>query len=139
MEFDCPRCGKIHGVWGGPGCGLQIANDPDRAGTIAELYEGRELPDVLKSLMNDVVECETLGGYLLMNDPARIHLSPKTGRETTESHLEKVAPIPANTPHQSHGLAMAGRAGKLWLVLSGIPCYNSVGYPVDWWKKRRER
>ena len=33
---------------------------------LAELYVGRELPDVLKSLMNDLVECETVGGYLLM-------------------------------------------------------------------------
>ena len=45
VDFDCPRCGKIHGVWGGTGCGLRIENGPDRAGTIAELCEGRELPE----------------------------------------------------------------------------------------------
>jgi hypothetical protein len=77
VDFDCPRCGKIHGVWGGSG--VRIENGPDRAGTIAELYKGRELPHVPVRLMNDKPECETLGGYLLMDDPARVIITPKAG------------------------------------------------------------
>jgi len=53
VDFDCPRCRKVHGVCGGPGCGLVIPNGPDRAGTIAEQYEGRRLPTVLVEKPND--------------------------------------------------------------------------------------
>ena len=49
------------------------------AGTIAELYEGQELPGVLVELLNDKVQCETLGDYVLMDDPARVYLTPKRG------------------------------------------------------------
>lgn len=34
----------------------------DRTGTIAELYEGQELPAVLVELLNDNVWCEQAGG-----------------------------------------------------------------------------
>ena len=47
VDLDCPRCGKRHEVYGGLWGGLVIENGPDRAGTIAELHEGRELPGVL--------------------------------------------------------------------------------------------
>ena len=42
--------------------GLVIPNGPDRAGTIAELYAGQELPAVQVQLMDD---------------PARVHFAPK--------------------------------------------------------------
>jgi hypothetical protein len=35
----------------GPRFGLLIPNGPDRAGTIADLYEGQDLPDALVELM----------------------------------------------------------------------------------------
>ena len=66
VDFDCPRCGKRHEV-----CGGLIENGPDRTGTIAELYEGRELPGVLVSLMTDTPWCDEVGEYAPMDDPAR--------------------------------------------------------------------
>lgn len=69
----------MHGVIGGPGGGLVIENGPDRPGTIAELYEGRELPAVLVRLLNDKVWCEQAGDYILIADPARVQLTPKAG------------------------------------------------------------
>ncbi len=79
VDLDCPRCGTAHRVIGGLVGSLMIENGPDRPGTIAELYEGRELPAVLVRLLNDKVWCETLGEYGLMDDPARVHLTPKGG------------------------------------------------------------
>ena len=52
---------------------------PDRAGPIAELYKGRELPDVLVRLMTDTPWCDEVGQYVPMDDPARVHLTPKAG------------------------------------------------------------
>ena len=47
VALACPRCGKRHGVYSGLWDGLVILNGPDRAGTIAELYKGRELLTVI--------------------------------------------------------------------------------------------
>ena len=58
VDLDCLRCGKLHWVYGGPGCGVLIPNGPDRPGTVAELYEGQELPGVLVRLMTDTPWCE---------------------------------------------------------------------------------
>ena len=54
VDPDCPRCGKHHGVHGWPGGGLLIPNGPDRPGTIADLYEGQELPGVPVQLRTDM-------------------------------------------------------------------------------------
>jgi len=58
---------------------LLIPNGPDRAGTIAELYEGQELPGVLVRLMTDTPWCDQVQEYFPMTDPARVHLTPKPG------------------------------------------------------------
>ena len=58
---------------------LRIENGPDRLGTVAELYEGRDLPAVLVRRLNDKVWCEQAGEYVLMDDPARVHLTQKAG------------------------------------------------------------
>jgi hypothetical protein len=77
VDFDCPRCGKIHGVLGWPGGGLRIENGPERAGTVAELYADRELATVLVGKLNDKVWCGQAGDYILMDDPARLILTRK--------------------------------------------------------------
>ena len=79
VDLDCPRRGKRHEVYGWPAGGLLIPNGPDRAGTIAELYEGQELPSVLVRLMNDTPWCDEVGEYVPMDDPARVILTPKGG------------------------------------------------------------
>jgi len=79
VRFDCPRCGKIHGVIGGFVGGLVIENGPDHVGTIAELYKGQALPAVLVRLLNDMPWCDQVEEYVLMDDPARVHLTPKKG------------------------------------------------------------
>ena len=53
--------------------------EPDRPGTIAELYEGQELPGMLVWLMTDTPWCDEVQEYVPMDDPARIHLTPKAG------------------------------------------------------------
>ena len=77
VDLVCPRCGKLHGVYGGLWGGLLILNGPDHAGTIAELYEGQELPGVLVRLMNDTPWCDQVEEYVPRDDPARAHLTPK--------------------------------------------------------------
>ena len=62
------------------GC-LVIENGPDRPGTIAELYEGQELPGVLVRLMTDTPWCDQVGEYVPMDDPARVVLRPREGIE----------------------------------------------------------
>lgn len=79
LDVGCPRCGKLHRVIGGPWGGLMIEHGPDRPGTIAELYESRELAAVLVRLLNGKVWCDQAGDYVLMDDPARIHLPPRSG------------------------------------------------------------
>ena len=79
VDLDCPRCGKRHGVYGGLVGGLVIENGPDHAGTIAELYEGQELPGVLVRLMTDAPWCDQVEAYVPMDDPARVYLTPKAG------------------------------------------------------------
>jgi len=64
---------------GCPGGGLLLPNGPDRAGTIAERHEGRELPGVRVRLMTGTPWCAEVQEYVLMDDPARIHLIPKPG------------------------------------------------------------
>ena len=77
VDLDCPRCGKRHGVYGGLHGGLLIPNGLDRAGTITELYEGQELPDVLVSLMTETPWCDEVQEHVPMDDPARVHLMSK--------------------------------------------------------------
>ena len=62
-----------------PGCGVLIPNGPDRRGTIAELYEGQELPTVLVRLMTDTPWCDEVQEYVPIGDPASVHLTPKPG------------------------------------------------------------
>lgn len=62
---------------GGAGFGLRIENGPDRAGTIAELYEGWRIPDRLTELLHDKVWCEDTQDAVIMADPARVSLRPK--------------------------------------------------------------
>ena len=75
VDLDCPRCGKLHWIYGGPGCGPLIPNDLDRAGTIAELYEGQDLPGALLRLMTDLPWCDQVQEYVPMDDPARVSVT----------------------------------------------------------------
>ena len=77
VDFHCPRCGQVHGVIGGLWGGLQIEHGPDREGTIAELYAGWPLPDVLVQLLNDAVWCDGVEDHVIMADPARVVLRPR--------------------------------------------------------------
>jgi hypothetical protein len=77
VTLNCSRCGTEHIVVGGLVGALLIEDGPDRAGTIAELYAGRELPAVLVSLLNDKVWCDDAGEYILIADPARVFLTPR--------------------------------------------------------------
>jgi hypothetical protein len=77
VTLNCPRCGGEHLVVGGLVGALLIEDGPDREGTIAELYAGRELPAVLTRLLNDKVWCDHAGEYVLIGDPARVVLTPK--------------------------------------------------------------
>jgi hypothetical protein len=75
--FACPHCGRTHQVAGAmSGLGLLIEHGPAQAGTVAELYAGRELPKVLRSLLNDKVWCDQTGEYVLIGDPTRVLLRP---------------------------------------------------------------
>ena len=62
VDLDCPRCGRRHEVYGGPGLGLIIPNGPDRTGTTAELYAGQGLPAVLVTLITDTPWCDEVEG-----------------------------------------------------------------------------
>ena len=75
VELSCPRCGKVHPVWSE----FQIPDGPTEAGTVAELYVGQELPEMLVRLMNDKPWCEEVQEYVPMDDPARVHLRAKGG------------------------------------------------------------
>jgi hypothetical protein len=55
---------------------LQIPDGPTRAGTVAELYPGGELPRALSSLLNDLVWCDEAGEYVEIADPERVVLTP---------------------------------------------------------------
>ena len=78
VTLNCPRCGSEHLVVGGLAGALLVEDGPDREGTIAELYAGRELPAVLVRLLNDKVWCEDAGEYVLIADPARVILTPRS-------------------------------------------------------------
>jgi hypothetical protein len=77
VTLSCRRCGGEHLVVGGIVGALLIEDGPNREGTIAELYAGRELPAVLVSLLNDKVWCDDAGEYVLIADPARVFLTPR--------------------------------------------------------------
>ena len=62
-----------------------IPNGPDRPGTLAELYEGRELPGVPVRLLADAPWCDQVQKYVPMDELARVHLIPKTGREIVQA------------------------------------------------------
>lgn len=78
VDLGCPRCGKNHGVIGGIAGGLVIDNGADRPGTIAERYEGQELPRVLVELLNDNVWCDQVGDYTPPGNPLRVTLTPQS-------------------------------------------------------------
>jgi hypothetical protein len=56
VDILCPECGKIHPVSGD----FRLVDGPTDAGSLAELYDGRELPARLVSLLNDLVWCEVI-------------------------------------------------------------------------------
>lgn len=55
-----------------------LLDSPDRERVIAELYAGRELLAVLTRLLNDTVWCDHAGEYILIGDPVRVFLAPKS-------------------------------------------------------------
>ena len=56
-----------------------VESGPDRAGTVAELYECPELRGVLVGLMTDTPWRDEVGEYAPIDEPARVHLTPKAG------------------------------------------------------------
>ena len=73
IEIDCPTCGARHLV---ASRYYLLSAGPTEAGSLAELYTGRELPPELARLMKDAIWCAEAGGYLEQSDPARWHIWP---------------------------------------------------------------
>jgi hypothetical protein len=69
----CPRCGRVHRL----STDFRLNGGPGRAGSVAELYDGRDLPPKLRRLFDKKVLCTYSNEWVSVEDRNRVFLLPR--------------------------------------------------------------
>lgn len=73
VDVVCPECGGSHSLIRN----LQLRPGPDKAGSVADLYAGEELPAALVVLLAEKVWCDEVGHWVQQPDPTQMFLAPR--------------------------------------------------------------
>jgi hypothetical protein len=69
----CPHCGRVHRL----SADFRLNDGPGRAGSVAELYDGRELPPKLQHLFDKKMRCTYSDEWVSLADRDRVFLLPR--------------------------------------------------------------